>query len=105
MDSAAFWGKLRKEVEENNRKQYVTDSKEKWLLLRNCWNRFAREQRELILEVARIEKAPAPLETFSTDEKRRISLAVCRLRWFASSDRALNGDEIRRYENLSRGKI
>lgn len=79
------------------------DRKDKWLLLQVCWNRYPKEQRDFVLSLTGIKHESTPFACFDEGQKRQISLAIRRLRWFGKSDRALNGEELRRYEQLSRG--
>lgn len=98
----SFWGELAEQVRTDWKRKLTTDTKDKWLLLRNCWNRYPKEQLEFVLWVARIDKAPMPLECFDTDEKRRIALAIRDIRFFNKVDKALNNDELRLFESLKK---
>lgn len=94
------WTKLREQVHGTMQAKYAVNTRDKWFALRECWNRYPREQRLVVLRFAQIEGEPRPLESYSDAEKRSIALAVRDMRFFSQVDRALNGDILRRLNEL-----
>lgn len=97
-----FWQKLATQLVDKWRQDWETNSQDKWLLLRDCWNNYPAEQRDVVLRLAKIDKAQMPIESYNNTEKRQIALAIRDIRLFNQIDQALNGKALKRWETLNK---
>lgn len=79
--------------------QFKPKGKRDWFFLRERWNLYSDEMREIVLAVAKMAENQ-PIERYSDKEKRAIATAIALINAFAEADQALISQHKAKWEKL-----